>query len=251
MKPALTPEDRRRLADRRRRTGFVMLAALALYGALLWPIRMSVTDDTFIHLVFAKHFRDGLGLVFNVGQPVFGTTSPLWSLGLGFLGRTGVDLLLLARGLSMLFGALAIVAFAIFLRRFLESWVSEQGFGAGRAELAWALGTLAFAGDAWLVRWSATGMETALAVFLTIAGFASYVSRRPWGNRVLVPAAWWSLAALARPEASVLLALLLLRIVVTGSQPRLKLVRVAWVLFPIAIVHGAWLAYALSLYHSA
>jgi hypothetical protein len=247
-KPALTPADRRRRDLRRVRTGLVSFAALALYAGLLWPIRNSVTDDTYIHLVFAKHFRDGLGLVFNPGQPVFGTTSPLWSLGLGVLGKSGIDLLLLARGLSMLFGAAAIVAFAMFLRRFLESWVSEQGYGAGRGELAWAMGTLAFAGDVWLVRWSATGMETALAVFLVTAGFAAYVMLRPWGNRVLLPAAWWSLASLARPEAAVLLVLLVLRVVISGSPRHVKLERLGWVLLPIVLVQGAWLAYACSLY---
>jgi len=250
-KPALTPADRRRRDIRRVRTVLVTLGALALYAGLLWPIRNSVTDDTYIHLVFAKHFRDGLGLVFNPGQPVFGTTSPLWSLGLGFLGRTGVDLLWLARTLSMLFGAASIVAFAMFLRRFLESWVSEQGYGASRGELAWALGTIAFAGDVWLVRWSATGMETACATFLVTAGFAAYVMIRPWGNRVLLPAAWWSLAALARPEASVLLVLLVLRVLMSASPGRVKLVRLGWVLLPMVLIHGVWLAYALSLYGTA
>jgi hypothetical protein len=233
------------------RTVLVTLGALLLYAGLLWPIRGSVTDDTYIHLVFAKHFRDGLGLVFNPGQPVFGTTSPLWSLGLGFLGRTGVDLLWLARTLSMLFGAASIVTFAMFLRRFLESWVSEQGYGASRAELAWAIGTTLFAGDVWLVRWSATGMETACATFLVTAGFAAYVMLRPWGNRVFLPAAWWSLAALARPEASVLLVLLVLRVVISGSPGRVKLGRLGWVLLPIVVIQGAWLAYALSLYGTA
>lgn len=234
---------------RRLRAALVVGIALLLFAILVWPIRHSITDDTYIHLVYAKHFRDGLGLVFNPGQPVYGTTSPLWSLGLGVLGWTGIDLLTLARALSLLFGALSIVTAARFFRRFLDSWVSEEGFGAGRAELAWAIAVLAFACDAWLVRWSATGMETALATFLVTSGFSSYVARRPWGNRVLVPAAWWSVAALVRPEAAILLVLLLLRIVLSASLGEVKRGRVAWVLLPIAIVHGPWLLYALWLYH--
>ena len=201
MKPALSPRDRRRRDLRRLRSVLVVLVALGFYAALAWPLRHSITDDTYIHLVYAKHFRDGQGLVFNPGQGVYGTTSPLWSLGLGVLGKTGIDLLTLAHVLALLFGALTVIAVARFLRRFMESCVGEHGYGAGRAELAWALATIAFAGDAWLVRWSATGMETSLAVFLVTSGFASYVGRRPWGNRVLVPAAWWAVAALVRPEA--------------------------------------------------
>jgi len=192
VKPAFDPSDRRRRDMRLLRAVIVVLVALAFYAALAWPLRHSITDDTYIHLVYAKHFRDGQGLVFNPGQGVYGTTSPLWSLGLGVLGKTGIDLLALAHVLALLFGALTILATALFLRRFMDSWVTSQGYGSGRAELAWALAVIAFGADAWLVRWSATGMETALAAFLVTMGFAAYVGRRPWGNRVLVPAAWWA-----------------------------------------------------------
>lgn len=248
--PALTPKDREKRRMRRLRSAVVLGVALLLYGALIWPIRDSITDDTYIHLVYAKHFRDGLGLVFNPGQPVYGTTSPLWSLGLGVLGKTGIDLLVLARALAILFGAASILVAARFLRRFLDAWVSEQGYGAGRAELAWACGVLAFASDVWLVRWSATGMETALATFLVTAGFSAYVGRRPWGNRVLVPATWWSVAALVRPEAMLLIALLLLRIALSGSTGSSKRARLGWALLPVAAFHGPWLLYAAGLYHS-
>jgi hypothetical protein len=166
------------------------------------------------------------------------------------LGKTGVDLLALAHVLALLFGALTIVATALFLRRFMESWVNDHGYGAGRAELAWALAVIAFGADAWLVRWSATGMETALATFLVTAGFAAYVGRRPWGNRVLVPAAWWAVAALVRPEAALLIVLLLGRILLSTSLRPVKLVRAGWALLPVAIVHGPWLLYALAVYHT-
>ena len=248
MTGALTPADRRRRARRRLRASLVTLAGVALYAAMAWPLRHSVTDDTYIHLVYAKHFRDGLGLVFNPGQAVYGTTSPLWSLVLGWLGRTGVDLLTLARALSLLFGGATVVAAAVFFRRFLEAWVSPHGYGANRAEFAWALATLAFAGDVWLVRWSATGMETALATFLVTAGFAAFVGRRPWGNRVLIPSVWWSLAALARPEAAFLLVLLALRVLLSESPAHLKLERLGWVFLPVVLVHGPWLFYAWRAY---
>jgi len=228
----------------------VVVLALVLYAALAWPLRHSITDDTYIHLVYAKHFRDGQGLVFNPGQGVYGTTSPLWSLGLGVLGKTGIDLLALAHGLALLFGALTIVATALFLRRFMESWVTGSGYGSGRAELAWALAVVAFGADAWLVRWSATGMETALAAFLVTGGFAAYVGRRPWGNRVLVPAAWWAVASLVRPEAALLILLLLARILLSSSLRSVKLVRAGWALLPVAIVHGPWILYALVVYHT-
>jgi hypothetical protein len=248
VKPALGPDARREEDARRMRALGVVALALAAYVAWLVPFGRIVTDDTYIHLVYARHFRDGLGLLFNIGEPVYGTTSPLWSLGLGFLGRTGLGLLPLAQGLSMLFGGCAVVAFALFLRRFVDAAVDEFGYGARRAELAWALGVLAFATDAWLVRWSASGMESALATFLVCAGFAAYVKRRPWGQVVVAPAAWWSVAALVRPEAALLVLLLVVRVLLARGPWSRRLERAGRALLPAALVAGPWLAYALVTY---
>ncbi len=248
VRPAFSPVDRRRVRARVLRSLAVLVAACALFAALTGQLRSYLIDDTFIHLQYAKNFRDGEGLVFNPGERVYGTTSPLWSLGLGILGRTGVDLFALAKALSLLFGFGAILAVAQALRRFLDAWVEEHAFGAGRAELAWALGVLAFAADPWLVRWSASGMETALGLFLVAVGFAAYFGRRPWGNHVFRPAVWWSMAALVRPEAALLLVLLALRILLSSSPLPLKTRRLAWVALPALLVHGPWLLYAASFY---
>ena len=247
--PALAPRDRARVRARRLRAVLAVTVAIAFYTALLAPIARFVTDDTYIHLQYAKHVRDGEGLVFNAGERVYGTTSPLWSLGLGALGAvTRLDLLALAKTLSFLFGALAIVSVAVALRRFLDAWVEGHGFAAGRAELAWVLALLVFAGDAWHVRWSASGMETALAVFLVAGGFAAYFARRPWGVQLTGPALWWSFATLARPEAAILLALLALRVVLSRGRPGAKLVRLARVALPAVLVIGPWLVYAATFY---
>ena len=41
--------------------------ALLLAAALAWPLRHYVTDDTFIHLQYARNVARGEGLVFNPG----------------------------------------------------------------------------------------------------------------------------------------------------------------------------------------
>ena len=248
IRPAMTPAEQAKRRARLGRSWLVLVAAGALYAALALSLGAGLIDDTYIHLQFAKNFRDGHGLVFNPGEPVFGTTSPLWSLGLGALGRTGVGLVPLARALSLAFGLLAVIAVAIALRRFLAASVTETGFGAGRGEAAWACGVLVFAADAWLVRWSASGMETSCGVFLVAAGFAAYFVRRPWGNVVGWPALWWSLAALVRPEAALLLVLLLVRVLVAQGPRGPKLVRAAIVAGIVVAVQAPWWAYALRLY---
>ena len=248
VRPAFTPADRARRRGRLVRGALVIAAAFALFLALASPLAGALIDDTFIHLQYARNFRDGHGLVFNVGERVFGTTSPAWSMGLGLLGRAGIDLYAAAKVGSLLFGLLAIAAFAIALRRFLDTVVEPHSFASGRTEVAWALGVLAFAADAWLVRWSATGMETSCGVFLVAAGFAVYFGSRPWGNRTVPSAALWSLAALVRPEAALLVLLLVARVVLASGPWTTRLRRAAGVVAVAALVQAPWLGYAWTFY---
>ena len=57
---------------------WALIGGLALAAALMWPLRHYQTDDTFIHLQYATHLAHGQGLVFNLGERVYGCTSPLW-----------------------------------------------------------------------------------------------------------------------------------------------------------------------------
>lgn len=68
-------------------------------------------DDSFISYRFATNVAHGYGLVYNTGEPVFGTTAPLWAFVLAGVSQMGPSipaaaffwslLLALARGLMM------------------------------------------------------------------------------------------------------------------------------------------------------
>ena len=75
--------------------------ALALALVLLWPLRHYITDDTFIHLQYARRLAEGHGLVFNVGERVYGCTSPLWVALLAAGMTIGIPGLALARALGL------------------------------------------------------------------------------------------------------------------------------------------------------
>ena len=217
------------------------LAALATL-ILWWPLRDFMPDDAFIHLQFAKHLRDGHGLVFNVGERVYGTTSPAWSALLGLLGGLGLDLRDAARGLSLL---CALAASALGARVFAR-FVGGAG-GAAAPPIA-ALAALAWATDAWFLRWAGSGMETSFAVLCVLAGFDRYTATRPWGARPFAPALLWSLAGLARPESGLLVLLLALRV---GLEPGSRAARAksaAMALAPAALMGGAWTAWAWAYY---
>lgn len=179
----------------RRGAGFWL--GLTLFAILVFGIRDYVIDDTFIHLQFAKHVRDGAGLVFNAGDPVPGSTAPLWPLLLGWLGRSGADLVPLAKSLSLVAGLVALALFATAAHR-----LTLRREHAEAATAVWAA-------NAWMVRWTPSGMETGLAVMLVLAGWVV-----AWGRgtpasprRRFEVGLLWGLAALVRPEAALLVAL--------------------------------------------
>ena len=228
----------------RRGSGFWL--GLVLFALLVFGIRDYVIDDTFIHLQFAKHVRDGAGLVFNTGDPVPGATAPLWPLVLGWLARGGADLVALAKALSLVAGLVALALFATAAHR-----LTLRREHAEAATAAWAA-------NAWMARWTPSGMETALAVVLVLAGWVV-----AWGRgtpasprRRFEVGLLWGLAALARPEAALLVALYAAASALWpagahGAAPFVDRARAAAaVALGAAVVLAPYAVYALGLYGS-
>ena len=208
-----------------------LAVALLLATALMWPLRHYLTDDTFIHLQYARNLATGHGLVFNPGERVYGCTSPLWvalladGIGLGFNG------LRVARALGFLATLWSVALFLQLMRRNLQTPALR------------AVATVAWAGHAWMLRWSLSGMETPLAVALVLAGFVAFTEGKNWGARPVRTGALWALAALTRPEAALLLGLWAVFLIVdTDSRPGLR--RLVFGLLPPLAIYGSWLLFA-------
>ncbi len=214
------------------------VASLALFAGMLLVIRDYVIDDTFIHLQYAKHVRAGVGLVFNPGEPVAGTTSPLWSVFLGLVPTFGADLLAVCRAWSLLFGVASLAVFAALARRLIGH----------RAEAAAAV--LAWGANAWMVRWTPSGMETSLATFLVLSGLLAGLSGEgpPSTSRRCVVVALWALGALVRPELALLtlLALGFAFLSADGAVASRSLVeRLRYVVPPALVALAVWAPFAL------
>jgi hypothetical protein len=208
-----------------------LVAGLLLALALMWPIRGYLTDDTFIHLQYARHLAEGEGIVFNKGERVYGCTSPLWVAliadGMGF----GLKGLAVARGLGVLATLASVALFLQLARRTLK-----------RPELR-AFATVAWAGHAWMLRWSTSGMETPFAVALTLAGFVAFTEGKQWGARPVRTGALWGLACLARPELVLLVVLWCVALII-DAQNREGIRRMVFGIVPPAAIYGSWLAFA-------
>lgn len=179
------------------------LAMLALAVRLAFPFWFF--DDAYITFRYAANMADGRGLVYNEGERVLGTTTPLWALGLGLVaeiaGREAVPVA--ARGLAVV----ADVGTACLL----------YGLGVMVLRRCWAGGLLgaAFALAPDSVVHAGSGMEASLFSLLCLGALAPVAAGR------LDRAAFvGALAMLTRPEG--VLALLLVGAVwaLRGFRPR-------------------------------
>jgi hypothetical protein len=173
------------MASRLRRWVTFLLALVAVAARIIPGPR--IIDDAYITFRYAQNLTAGRGLVFNLGEPILGTTTPLYSLLLGLL--------------ALPFGGPSAPYPQI-------SWILNAGLDAIAIILIIALGRKLgseFAGFATAAVWAVApmsvtfaigGMETSLTVLLLLAAFYLHLDSRP------TPSAWAaSLALLARPDA--------------------------------------------------
>ncbi len=205
----------------------LLAACMLLLAILLLPLRGAMTDDTYIHMQYARNLSERGELAFNAGERAYGATSPLWVLLLAAARALGGDLESWSGILSRFF-AFASVLIVFRLAFFVD----------GRRATAFAAGIL-MASEAWLVRWSSVGMETSLAVFMVAAALlASMKAGRSPARSALFGLVLF-LACLARPETLLLAVLgLLCFLAAGGGMPFGR--RFGWLLV-FAPLFAAWL----------
>ena len=209
-------------------------SALLLAAALMWPLRGYLTDDTFIHLQYAQHLGQRAGAGVQPGRARLRLHQP--AVGGADRRRHG------ARPRRAAGRARA----RLRSRRSPRSCCSCSSCAArcARRELR-AAATVAWAGHAWMLRWSLSGMETPLAVALVLAGFVAFTEGQQWGARPVRTGALWALAALTRPEA-VFLLLLWGVFLLIDADSRAGLRRLVFGALPPVVIYGGWLLFARS-----
>jgi hypothetical protein len=196
-----------------------LLASLLLAAALFLPFRGYLTDDTFIHLQFAKHVSRGDGFAFNRDQPTYGATSPLWVGLLAASGRAGVPVS--APGDAQSMPPLAIAAkvlggaFALAAVWLLVATAGRLGWEPRAVQVAGGMLAL----NAWSARWALSGMETPLAVACVALSLYLLARVLPGGRGALLLGVALGMGGLARPELH-LFAWLTLGCVLLGARSR-------------------------------
>lgn len=173
----------------RKTVPIVLLVALALAARFLPGPR--TIDDAFITFRYARHLVSGVGFVYNPGERVLGTTTPLYTLLLTtislFTGRANAPFPEIALTLNAWFDAATCLMLWDLGRRWGSRWA---GWGAA---LVWALAPYS-------VTFAVGGLETSLYVFSLTAAALAYTRTR-YAAAALAAA----LALLTRPDALLLI----------------------------------------------
>ena len=167
------------------------LLALALAARLLPGQR--IVDDAYITFRYARNLITGRGFVYNPGEHVLGTTTPLYTVLLAGLALvTGsYDFPALAMGINAVSGATAVGLLYVLDKRLAEHQAPALG-----AALLWALAPYS-------VTFAIGGMETDLTIALLLTTANAHLSGKPRAMAVLS-----GLALLARPDTAILVGLL-------------------------------------------
>jgi hypothetical protein len=156
-----------------------------------------VTDDAYISFVYARNLAEHGELSFNLGQPVEGYTSFLWTfvIGLGMLARIPPEwssrVLGTACGLATLY-----VAFRI----------AERALGR---RSAWAaVPALLLACSSGFACWTSGGLETQLYTLLVAAALDAMIAAASEPAALRRIGVWLALASMTRPEGPMVAAVL-------------------------------------------
>lgn len=147
----------------------LLLIFLGITVRLIWVIYTQFThEDAFITFQYTKNLAHGMGFVYNPGERVLGTTSPLYALILAAVEiTTGQDIVDLAHILGILFSGISFILLNTFGRN--VGWSNSQLFAV--------ILMYATASKFWLLE--TNGMETVLVLALMVASLYAYSIRKP------------------------------------------------------------------------
>jgi hypothetical protein len=167
------------------------LLAVALLARLIPGER--IVDDAYITFRYARNIAEGRGFVYNPGEPVLGTTTPLYTMLLAAVAlASGLrDFPTIALIVNTLAGAASVGLLYALGKRVIDHWVPAAAAGA-----LWAVAPYS-------VAFAIGGMETDLTIALLLAVSYAHLTAKPrW------MAALSALAFLARPDTVILTGLL-------------------------------------------
>jgi arabinofuranosyltransferase len=212
-----------------------LVAALAV-GARILPGPRTI-DDAYITFRYARNLLEGNGPVFNPGQPVLGTTTPLYmgilaavSLPLGGGAAPFPEIALLINALADALTCLLLIRIGSTLRSPAAGWASA---------LLWAVSPMS-------VTFAVGGLETSVYILLLISVLYFRLQEKLNAMSVLA-----GLAFLTRPDALILVVLVWAELAFSFLRRngfRAGLWKILRVSLPFLLILIGWSAFAFLYY---
>jgi hypothetical protein len=199
----------------------------------------AVFEDAFISFRYAQNLADGHGLVFNVGERVWGYSNFLWTVLLALCIKSGLPVILSAKCL----GVLCAMAIMGLLFRWSE--------GRDSKNLVLMLsGPLLLATSTHFILAAQNGMETLLFTGLAFGGILSLIYSIERHKTFPLYAILFLLASLTRPEGPLLMvvAVGIEAVVFLRSRDRIILKRVSLAAAIFVIAYGTYILIMYSYY---
>jgi len=172
----------------------VLIIALAIIARLIPGAR--TIDDAFITFRYAQNLLAGSGLVFNPGEQVLGTTTPLYALIMTVLALPFGGANAPFPTLALVVNALADAATCLLL------WQIGKGLGSERSGL---IAALVWVVAPYSVTFAIGGLETSVVVFLLTFTVWAYLT-----DHLVLTALSAGFSLLTRPDALILVGPLIL-----------------------------------------
>ena len=174
----------------------IVFAGVGLLAAVIGAVHSSmlawVCDDAFISFRYAKHFIEGYGLVFNIGEKVEGYTNFLWTILVALGMKLSFDPVIFSLALGVICFVSTIALF-IYLGWKLQSASAESVLFFPMTALA-----LSIHHDANV--YATSGLETSLITLLVSATFAVLLLGRSYRSN-LGAGVLLAFAMMTRPDA--------------------------------------------------
>jgi hypothetical protein len=205
----------------------LVIAALAISVRLYLLLSTgSTAEDFYITLRYAENLAEGQGLVYNPGERVLGTTTPLYALYLALVHWIGADPVAIGKGTNIFAEGLS----CLLLYR-LGRAAGRPGVGLGAAAL------LALSPPN--LTWAVSGMETGLVTMTGLAVFTALAERR-----TVLMAVCAAILILLRIDGLILALIVFLSLILTDRRfPARELL-------VLTLIAGPWLLFATLYYGS-
>lgn len=208
---------------------FLTGLALVVFFVAIFQKLFYSPDDTFIYMQYAKNIAAGSGFSFNPGEQSYGITGPVWVIMITAAYTAGTDGFWFSKILDLI---CVLVSILIFFRL--------TGIFFKQKSLLRYTAVFIFTVNIWLIRWAFTGMETSLAVLLTVTVFYLFYLKK-YNLMFFLLGVFY----LVRPESLVLSVLLFSLILLNSVKEKsFSLTEYLWFLLSFAAVVVPFMIYA-------